>query len=175
MDTNLTHWKNFMNPDYLGAYALEPGQELTLTIKSVATENVTGADGKKELCAVMHFAEDVKPMVLNATNSKTITKVLKTPYVENWAGKKIIVYATMVKAFGDMVEALRVRDYLPVADKFVCADCGADIVDFKGIKANVIAKTTLGAYGRMLCPNCKAKAKAEADKLKAEQTDGGVL
>ena len=30
-----THWKKLNNPDYLGAYALEPGQELVATIKVV--------------------------------------------------------------------------------------------------------------------------------------------
>lgn len=26
---NLTHWKKLTNPDYLGAYALQPGEDLT--------------------------------------------------------------------------------------------------------------------------------------------------
>jgi hypothetical protein len=79
MSETLTHWKKLTNPDYLGAYALEPGQDLIVTIKSVANEVVTGSDGKKETCSVMRFAENVKPMILNATNSKMITKLLKTP------------------------------------------------------------------------------------------------
>ena len=27
MSETLTHWKKLMNPDYLGGYALQPGQE----------------------------------------------------------------------------------------------------------------------------------------------------
>lgn len=118
MKEKLTHWKVFHNPDYLGAYALAPGEELVATFKSVGMEQVAGVSGKKEECMVAHFAEQgVKPMVLNATNCKTIAKMYGTPYVEQWAGRRIQVYATEVQAFGDTVEALRVRPREPQATK----------------------------------------------------------
>jgi hypothetical protein len=113
VSANLTHWKKLTNPDYIGAYALEPGQELILTIKSVGREMVMGADGKKEECIVAHFTEDVKPMILNATNAKMITQIYKTPYIEEWAGKKIQVYAADVRAFGQDLQALRIRPIVP--------------------------------------------------------------
>ena len=167
----LTHWKKLTNPDYLGAYALDPGQDLIVTIKSVANEVVTGTDGKKETCSVMHFIEDVKPLVLNATNSKTITKLLKTPYIEQWAGRKIQLYVECgIKAFGDIVDAIRVRPFLPVEKTLVCADCGSLIEGFGKPSAEVVAKHTLNAYGRMLCSECATKA-AEANK----KPDEGVL
>lgn len=169
--SNLTHWKKLTNPDYLGAYALEPGQEIIVTIKTVANEVVTGADGKKETCSVMHFVENVKPLVLNATNSKTITKLLKTPYIEQWSGKKIQLYVqTGIKAFGDVVDAIRVREFLPVEKELICADCGNKIESFGKTKADVLAKYTLSKYGRMLCSECATK-EAEANK----PTDEGVL
>lgn len=171
MSETLTHWKKLTNPDYLGAYALDPGQDLIVTIKSVANEVVTGTDGKKETCSVMRFKEDVKPMVLNATNSKMISKLLKTPYIEKWAGKRIQIYVESgVKAFGDIVDALRVRPFLPVEDKLICSDCGKQIEGFGKSSAYVVAKHTLSKYGRMLCSECAKKA-AEADKPK----DEGVL
>ncbi len=171
MNETLTHWKKLTNPDYLGAYALEPGQDLIVTIKSVANEVVTGTDGKKETCSVMRFAENVKPMVLNATNSKTITKLLKTPYIEKWAGRKIQIYVESgVKAFGDVVDALRIRPFLPVEKELVCADCGGKIEGFGKSSAEVVAKHTLSKYGRMLCSSCAGKA-AEAQA----RSDEGVL
>ena len=166
----LTHWKKLTNPDYLGAYALEPGQDLIVTIKSVANEVVTGTDGKKETCSVMHFTENVKPLVLNATNSKTITKLLKTPYIEQWAGRKIQLYVESgIKAFGDIVDAIRVRPFLPVVE-LKCSDCGKQIEGFGGKSADVIARHTLKNYGKMLCSECATKA-AEANK----KADVGVL
>lgn len=170
MSNTLTHWKKLMNPDYLGSYALEPGQDLIVTIKSVGNEEVTGSDGKKEICSVIHFVENVKPMILNATNNKTIAKLFKTPYIEEWAGRKIQVYTEKVKAFGEIWDALRIRPYLPVEKELVCADCGKKIEGFGGKSAEVIAKYTLKNYGRCLCSECATKA-AEANK----KTDEGVL
>jgi hypothetical protein len=167
----LTHWKKLTNPDYLGAYALNPGQDLIVTIKSVANETVTGTDGKKETCLVMRFFENVKPMVLNATNSKTITKLLKTPYIEHWNGRKIQIYVeTGIKAFGDIVDALRIRPFLPVEAELICADCKEKIEAFGKSSAEVVAKHTLKTYGRMLCSKCATKASEETKK-----TDEGVL
>ena len=171
MSENLTHWKKLTNPDYLGAYALEPGQELIVTIKSVANEVVTGTDGKKETCSVMRFVENVKPLVLNATNSKTITKLLITPYIEQWSGRKIQLYVEHgIKAFGDIVDAIRVRPFLPVEKELKCADCGGTIQGFGKTTAEVVAKHTLSKYGRMLCSECATKI---AEEFKPE--DKGVL
>lgn len=173
MAEKLTHWKKLTNPDYLGAYALEPNQDLVVTIKSIANEVVTGTDGKKETCSVMRFMENVKPLVLNATNSKTITKLLKTPYIEEWAGRKIQLYVEKnVKAFGDVVDAIRVRPFLPVEKELKCADCGKKIEGNGKSTAEVIAKYTLDKYGRMLCNEC---GKKEYEALQQANADKGVL
>jgi len=113
MTDKLTHWKQLKNPDYIGAYALQPGEELILTIKSSGLEQVAGTDGKKQDCIVVHFMEAVKPMILNNTNAKTITKIHGTPYMEQWSGKKIQIFARRIRAFGEDVDALRIRDFVP--------------------------------------------------------------
>lgn len=64
---NKTHWKKLNNPDYLGAYALNPGEDMELTIKSAGEETFTGTSGKKEKGLLVHFAEQPKPMICNAT------------------------------------------------------------------------------------------------------------
>ena len=65
-----THWKKLENPDYIGAYAFQPNEEKVVTIKTVKREMITGADGKREECTVVHFVENEKPLILNATNGK---------------------------------------------------------------------------------------------------------
>ena len=45
-----THWKKLINPDYIGAYALDPGKDLTVQISLVRREMVTGADGRVYGC-----------------------------------------------------------------------------------------------------------------------------
>ena len=102
-----THWKRLQNNDYIGAYWLPPGEDVTVTIDYVVREMITGTGGKKEECTVAHL-KGVKPFILNATNSKTIAK-LYGPYIEDWAGKQITLYASTAKLAGDTVECLRIR------------------------------------------------------------------
>lgn len=110
-----THWKKLTNPDYLGAYALEDGKDMIVTIKEVTNDVITGSDGRKEECVVCYFEGDVKPMILNKTNLKAIEKALKTPYIEEWSGRNIQLYQELVSAFGTTTFALRVRDFEPNA------------------------------------------------------------
>lgn len=106
--TDKTHWKLLMNPDYIGAYWLTPGEDATVVIDFVAREIITGTGGKKEECTVAHLKGGVKPFILNATNSKTIAK-LYGPYIEDWAGKPITLFASTAKLAGETVECLRIR------------------------------------------------------------------
>lgn len=166
----MTHWKKLNNPDFLGAYAFEPGQEMTLTIASVRQEPVMGADGKKEDCIVARFKENVKPMILNATNCKAITKLYKSPYIEDWAGKQVTVRVQQVKAFGDVVDALRIKPELPAkAPEFKCGDCGNLLQPFGNMNARALADYTRKSYGKVLCAECAKKAKEQAEAEKAEE------
>lgn len=166
-----THYKKFLNPDYLGAYALEDGRDIILTIGSIKQDTVVGTDGKKEVCSVCHFRENVKPMILNATNSKTIAKLFDSPYVEDWIGHRIQIGIERVKAFGDVWDALRVRAFHPVpaAEEIptVCADCGAEILAAGKLTAAETAAYTYQKYGRPLCASC---ATAEAERRKSADT-----
>jgi len=109
-----THWKKLHNPDYIGAYTLMDGdvKELVVKIKSVKTKEVQSPDGKKEQCVVAELVGQ-KPMILNATNMKTLQKLSGSPYVEDWSGLAVTLYVAQVKAFGDVVDALRIRTTLP--------------------------------------------------------------
>src|ERR1700753_1068402 len=114
---NLTHWKKEFDYKFLGAHDLLPEETRTLTIKETKNENVKGADGKEKECLVAYFEEKSKPMILNKTNCKIIEKVYNTPYREKWNGKQIIVYPQSgIKAFGEVVDALRIKREVPGVD-----------------------------------------------------------
>ena len=105
-----THWKKLTNPNYLGAYAFDQGEEKLVTIDTVIDEMITAPDGKESGCMVLHFQEkDIKPMILNRTNAKTIEKLSGTPYIEEWKGLKITLVVRTVSAFGGEVDAVRVK------------------------------------------------------------------
>lgn len=111
-DANKTHWKRLQNPDYIGAYWLPPGEDVTVTIDYVVREQITGTGGKKEECTVAHLV-NAKPFILNATNCKTIAKLYGN-FIEDWAGSQITLFATTTKMGGETVECLRIRPKVAV-------------------------------------------------------------
>lgn len=166
-----THWKKLHNPDYLGSYALTPGEDLIATIQVVKNEMVIGPDGKKEECTVIHFIEhNIKPMIINATNAKTIAKLFKTPYIEEWQNKKIQIYSASVKAFGETVDALRIRAFLPQITDAVpkCFDCKKEIEPTGNMNAGQMAGYTQKKYGKPLCVECATKLKQEQSEKKED-------
>lgn len=108
----VTHWKKLTNPNYIGAHDLQPGQEAKITIESVVKEMVKGADGQQTECIVAKI-KGTKPLILNRTNCKIISKVLDTPYIEEWSGKQVLIYSAKVKAFGEVMDAIRVKNVKP--------------------------------------------------------------
>lgn len=108
----VTHWKKLTNPNYIGAHDFQPGQELTVTIETISNEVVKCFDGKsikEETCIVARLKGAKKPLILNKTNCKIISRNLDTSYIEEWSGKQIILYVAKVKAFGEFVEAIRIK------------------------------------------------------------------
>jgi len=106
-----THWKKLQSSNYLGSHDLMNGEEnpfINATIERVVMEDVTGSDGKKERCSVAYL-KNRKPMILNVTNSRAIETIAQSPYVEDWVGIEIGIGIEQVRAFGQTVDALRIK------------------------------------------------------------------
>lgn len=173
-----THWKKLTNPDYLGAYAFQRGEEKLVTIDRVRQELVTGPEGKKSECIVAHFKQPgIKPMILNHTNAKTIERLCGTPYIEEWAGKSVVLIVSKVQAFGEQVDAVRVK-LEKVAG--VCCQCGHRVTAAGGMSAQQVAEYTAGKFGQVLCAACakqltkKPAGGGEADTLQSLATPHNI-
>lgn len=166
----MTPWKKLMNKNYLGSWDLESGKELVLTIKHAYNDDVENSNGKKEKCLLVDFVEkDYKPLIVNNTNGQSIEQATGSKYIEEWAGKKITLYVTSITAFGDIVDAIRVRNYPPKDQKkFFCENCGKEIIAQNGLSAETIASYTKKKYGKSLCSDCAMKAKSEIENAKNE-------
>lgn len=110
-----THWKKMTNTKFLGSCDLD-GRDMIVRIVEIKREMVQNAQGREEK-AVAYLDGGLKPLILNVTNLKAIAKALGTPYVEDWAGRKIQLYTDKVAAFGEITEAVRVRDFDPEVAK----------------------------------------------------------
>lgn len=150
-----THWKKLTSPNYLGSYAFNPGEEKIVTIDYVKDEEVTGMEGKTERCIVAHLIGE-KPLILNKTNCKAIEKLFRTPYLEEWAGRRIVLAVQKVKAFGEEVDAVRVRPKLPGV---ICEACGKEIRAGSGRSAAEIADLSYKKFGKKLCIECAKEEK----------------
>lgn len=133
------HWKNYLDKDYLGAHNLEEGEEMLLTIaKFEGEELVQSADGTKQSKPVLYFKEDKPKMIMNLTNGATLT-TLYGSHPENWVGKQVQIYtAKGVKSFGKLVDALRIRDFIPKIEVDVVEygqkmDAAKNVTDLKKI------------------------------------------
>lgn len=147
-----THWKKAFNPNYLGAYAMD-GTDKVLTIARVASEKVRNTDGKEEEVLVLHWKEKEKPMILNKTNSKAVAKVAKSNYIEDWVNVRISIYTSNVRAFGESVDALRIRDFAPKGKESLDDTRFAKMLE--SIKAGKFAKSD--AIGKFLLTDTQKK------------------
>lgn len=91
-----------------------PDGDCVLTIDHLEMVTVKNQQTQRdEEKPALHFREDVKPMLVNTTNWKQIEKATGHDDSDDWAGKKIILFATEVEAFGEMRLAIRVRSHAP--------------------------------------------------------------
>lgn len=145
-------YKNILKKDspYLGEWDLpNTGDgDLILTIKDVKEGVITGENGRTSTKAIIYFQENVKPLACNKTNAASISKALKTRFLDEWIGKKIQLFRSKNIKFGNEsgIWGIRIRDYAPTVEdgKYFCDVCG-----------QVISKQThdksIAKFGKAYC------------------------
>jgi hypothetical protein len=153
-----THWKKLSNTKYMGSWDFEPDEEKILTIADVHQEEVTAPDGTSEMKRVITFEETgEKPFIVNNTNAATIEDVLNTPYMEDWAGKGIILVVQKIQAFGKLTDGIRVRPVKP----YECEECRKIIKGDSERTPLEIKQQTKKKFGKVLCAECEALLKGK--------------
>ena len=150
-------FRKFMDKNFLGAWDVPDNSDLVLTVDYAARDEVQNDRGREKKLTI-HFKEDYKPMICNTTNAKAISKAYNSTRVEDWENKKIAIYKATISAFGQTTECLRVREYPPRVEEYVCEECGQVIADTlvngKTFRAKAIANNALTKFGRYLCYDC---------------------
>jgi hypothetical protein len=82
--------------------------DTVFTIDRVEMENVAQQGKPEELKPIVYFQEDERGVVLNRTNSETISSIHGGD-TDDWIGKQITLFATEVDFQGKQVLAIRVR------------------------------------------------------------------
>ena len=113
MATQKTHYRKAFDSPYLSsADIVEP------TVLTIARAVLEGDKTKKtkDVFNTAYFeerelrpGEKLKPMILNATNSKMLKGITGSPFLEDWGGVKVKVFVDKNVRFGkESVEGLRI-------------------------------------------------------------------
>lgn len=89
---------------------------MIFTIKEVKQEFGATVAGKKGNFNIAYFVENIKPLVLNSTNAKTVRSFApaNSPFVNDWNNITIEMYIdSSVKMKGDVVGGIRIRQIQP--------------------------------------------------------------
>lgn len=121
MSDTKTHFRKAFDSPYLSsADIVEP---TTLTIKQVRLE-LDRTKKTKDVFNTAHFVEreirpgePLKPMILNATNSKTMRSLTDSAFLEDWQNVRVTVYVDANVKFGrEVTEGLRISPYTPAVE-----------------------------------------------------------
>lgn len=126
------HYRAVFKSDHLGVADLEEfieqGRKLIFTVKEVKQYNLIDGDkksgvvvaGKRISANIAYFVDPIKPMVLNATNSKIMKSFAdgKSSFVDDWKNKTIELYIdSSVKMKGQIVGGVKIRPVQPKLTK----------------------------------------------------------
>lgn len=120
---NKTHYRKVFKSDHLGIADLEDFIEekkrLVFTITQVKQEFNVMVAGRKGNHNIAYFKENIKPLVLNATNSKIVKSFNNnSPFVEDWNNTLIELYIDPnVKMKGEIVGGVRIKPNQPKLEK----------------------------------------------------------
>jgi len=123
MKESKTHYRKVFKSDHLGVADLEEFLEdkkrLVFTIKEVKQEYNVMVAGRKGNHNIAYFVEGIKPLVLNATNSKVVRSFNGgSSFVEDWGNTLIELYIdSSVKMKGDVVGGVRIKPTQPSITK----------------------------------------------------------
>ncbi len=101
--------KDMYPSKWMSAKDLE-GEDKIVTIRRIEEETIASED---KWVLYFDLRQSTKGLVLNQTNAKTIAKLYGEDS-DDWIGKSITLFPTVVDFKGDQVEAIRVRSKAPV-------------------------------------------------------------
>jgi len=118
MTTDKTHYRKAFDSPYLSSADIVEPTPLTVAYVRLEPDHTKKT---KDLFNTAHFVEKelrpgekLKPMILNATNSKQMKNLTGTPFIEDWVNVRVTVYVDPNVKFGkESVEGLRISSKAP--------------------------------------------------------------
>ena len=113
-----THYRKAFDSPYLSSADIVQPTELTIAYVKLEPDHTKKT---KDLFNTAHFVEKeirpgekLKPMILNATNSKTMRNLTGSAFIDDWNDVRVTVYVDPNVRFGrESVEGLRINPNPP--------------------------------------------------------------
>jgi hypothetical protein len=114
MTTEKTHYRKAFDSPYLSSADITGPTILTIRCVRLEPDHTKKT---KDQFNTAYFAEKelrpgetLKPMILNATNSRTLKKLAGSPFIDDWNNIPVTIYVDNAVKFGrDTVEGLRIK------------------------------------------------------------------
>ena len=125
-----THFRKAFDSPYLSSADIVEATVLTVRCVKLEPDKTKKT---KDLFNTAYFVENeirqgekLKPMILNATNSKTMSKLTGKPYIDDWNNVQVTVYVDPNVKFGkEVMEGLRISPMAPARRTLNPAQAGA--------------------------------------------------
>ena len=121
-----THYRKVLKSDHLGCADLEDFVEnksdMIFTVQQVRQELGAKVAGKKIDANIMYFelknGIKIKPLVLNATNAKSMKKMTGSGFIEDWKGFNVKLFIDAnVSMMGEKVGGVRINPRAVIFEK----------------------------------------------------------
>lgn len=118
MSDTKTHYRKAFDSPYLSSADIVDATQLTISSVKLETDQTKKT---KDMFNTAHFVEKeirtgekLKPMILNASNSKTLKNLTGSPFIEDWKNVPVMIYVDHNVRFGkETVEGLRISPNKP--------------------------------------------------------------
>jgi len=118
MSDTKTHYRKAFDSPYLSSADIVDAMQFTISSVKLEADQTKKT---KDLFNTAHFVEKeirpgekLKPMILNASNSKTLKNLTGSPFIEDWKNVPVMIYVDHNVRFGkETVEGLRISPNKP--------------------------------------------------------------
>jgi hypothetical protein len=123
-DTNKTHYRAAFNSPYLSSADIVEPTVLTVSKVKLEIDKTKKTKDKFNTCFFVEKeirkGEELKPMILNATNSKTLKNLTGSPFIDDWTNISVTIYVDNNVKFGrEIMDGLRISPQPPRVKKYL--------------------------------------------------------
>jgi hypothetical protein len=116
--TQKTHFRKAFDSPYLGSADVVDHIELTVRYVRLEADKTKKTKDKFNTAYFVQKeirpGEPLKPMILNATNSKTMRALAGSPFIDDWQNINVLIYVDSNVRFGkETTEGLRISPNAP--------------------------------------------------------------